>query len=190
VVTAERTSARRELFEVEERIDPKLNRARSIERLDEIFRSGRAPDPRPDGFQYGRFITMSVWGPSDGLTRRIAHLYMPWLGKQFDAAAETGINILKPSARTPMRALWRSYEPRVLADRLEAFPFRTRVAPGAVDSDLDVLKIDYDFEANPDFIIRRILDELVQVDVGFYLGKILFRTKESWKPIGFFTLEN
>ena len=186
----ERTSARRELFEVEERIDPRLNRARSIERLDEIFRSGSAPDPRPDGFLYGRFVTMSVWGPSDSLTRRITRLYMPWLGKQFDSAAETGINILRPSARVPMKALWRSYEPRILADRLEAFEFRTRVAPGAVDPELSVLKIDYDFDANPDFIIRRILDELVQVDVGFYLGKILFRTKDGWKPIGFFTLEN
>jgi hypothetical protein len=86
--------------------------------------------------------------------------------------------------------LWRNYTPeRVMADRVEAFPFRTRIDDGAVDPGVKVLKIDYDFDANPDFLIRRILDELVQVDDGLYLGKILFRTKRSWRPIGFFSLQ-
>ncbi|HEX9236716.1 MAG TPA: hypothetical protein VF972_10610, partial [Actinomycetota bacterium] len=64
----------------------------------------------------------------------------------------------------------------------------TRVAPGAVDPDVEVLKIDYDFEANPGFLIRRILDEVVQVDAGTYLGKILFRIGPRLRPIGFFSL--
>lgn len=89
-----------------------------------------------------------------------------------------------------MRVLWPGYVPeRELADRIEAFPFRTRIAPGELDPETDVLKIDYDFEANPDLILRRILDELVEVDDGLYLGKILFRRSGKWMPIGFFTLE-
>mgnify|MGYP006174464395 FL=1 len=57
-----------------------------------------------------------------------------------------------------------------------------------IDPGLQVLKIDYDSDANPTFMIRRILDELVQLDDGLYLGKILFRTKRAWHPIGFFSL--
>ena len=116
---------------------------------------------------------------------------MPWLGKSFDPQAMTGVNVLTTGARGPMRVVWPGYEPeREFADRIEAFPFRNRIAPGEVDPGVDVLKIDYDIAANPQFVIRRILDELVQVEEGFYLGKILFRRQGAWRPIGFFTLES
>ena len=114
---------------------------------------------------------------------------MPWRGKIFDRAAMTGQNRFDPSARLPMRVLWPSYRPIALwSDGPEAFPFRTRVAPGAVDPAVQVLKIDYDFEANPRLVIRRILDELVQVDGGTYLGRVLFRVGSRFRPIGLFSL--
>ena len=156
-----------------------------------MFRSGSAPEPAPEGFLRGALVMTSTWGWLDGAARRLADMYMPWLGKSFDPAAHSGINVLTPSARTPMRVLWRNNVPeREMADRIEAFPFRTRIAPGEVDPDVNVLKIDYDFEANPSFLIRRILDELVQVDAGFYLGKVLLRRHGAWATIGYFTLEN
>jgi hypothetical protein len=90
-----------------------------------------------------------------------------------------------------MRAVWRRYTPEYVGpDRVEAFPFRTRVAPGELDPGVDVLKIDYDFEANPDFMIRRILDELVQVAPGRYLGRVLLRLNGRFRPIGFFSLRS
>ena len=154
-----------------------------------MFRSGSAPDPWPEGFLRGELITMSVARPADAAARAIASIYMPWLGKSFDPSTQSGVNVLSPSGRPPMKVLWPKYEPeRVLADRIEVFPFRNRVAAGELDPDIQVLKIDYDFETNPDFLIRRILDELVQIDERLYLGKILFRTKNRWHPIGFFSL--
>src|SRR6266571_1028755 len=63
-----------------------------------------------------------------------------------------------------------------------------RVATGELDPGVDVLKIDYDFEANPDLMIRRILGELVQVAPGRYLGKVLLRARGRFHPIGFFSL--
>ncbi|MDQ3940892.1 MAG: hypothetical protein M3238_06055, partial [Actinomycetota bacterium] len=99
-------------------------------------------------------------------------------------------NVLVKSARGPMRVVWPNYEPeRELADRIEAFPFRTRVAPGELEPEVPVLKIDYNFEANPNLLIRRILDELVQIDDGIYLGKVLLRRQGAFKSIGFFSLE-
>ena len=64
---------------------------------------------------------------------------------------------------------------------------RNRIEPGAADPDVRVFKIDYDFEANPG-LIRRILDEMVQVAPGRYLGKVLFRARGTFHPIGFFSL--
>ena len=187
--TLERLQKAAAVTEIEQQLRPGEMRRRAIDELDALFRSGTAPDPAPEGFLPGRLVTMSVSRPSDAVVRGIARAYMPWLGKSFDWQTHSGVNILTKTARTPMKALWPKYEPeRELAERLEAFPFKTRVAPGELDPDVDVLKIDYDFEANPGFIIRRILDELVQVDDGFYLGKILYRGK-SFHPIGFFTLQ-
>ena len=155
-----------------------------------MFRSGRTPDPLPEGMYRGHFITMSLWGPSDAVARRIASMWMPWLGKSFDPASMRGVNVLTKGSKGAVRTLWPGYEPeRELADRLEAFPFRNRVAPGELDPGVDVLKIDYDLDTNPSFLIRRILDELVEIDDGLYLGKILFRRQGAWMPIGFFTLE-
>lgn len=178
------------LVRIETNLSPAAMRASAISELDELFRSGSAPHPQPEGFLSGRLITMSITRPSDALVRGVASMYMPWLGKAFDPSTQSGVNVLTPSARTPMKVLWPKYAAaRELVDRIEAFPFRTRIDAGAVDLGLDVLKIDYDFEANPDFLIRRILDELVQIDDSLYLGKILFRWGSTWKPIGFFSLE-
>ena len=186
----EATGARSRVREIQDRLTPGVVRDRAIAELDELFRSGRAPDPLPDGMLAGRLVTMSLWGPSDRFVQRVARMWMPWLGKSFDPTRMEGVNVLTKNARGPLRALWPSYVPeRELADRIEAFPFRTRIAPGELDPGVDVLKIDYDFEANPGFLIRRILDELVELDDGFCLGKILFRRQGAWLPIGFFSLE-
>ena len=189
--TADRTDTRSTLSDIQKRLRPKAVRAEVIAELDAMFRDGKAPDPQPDGFLPGELVTMSLTRPTDAFVRWLSGLYMPWLGKKFDREANEGINILRPAARSQLKVLWRSYEPNVASDgNLEAFPFRTRIAPGAIDPNVDVLKIDYDYEANPSFIIRHILDELVQIDDGLYLGKILYRTRNSWHPIGFFSLRD
>jgi len=177
------------LEDLTDALRPDSARSRVLAELDRMFRTGGAPDPLPEGFVSGKLITTSVWGPLDSIGLRVTRHWMPWHGKSFDRAAMTGQNRFDPSARLAMRVLWPSYRPVAMRwGRLEAFPFRTRVAPGAVDPDVEVLKIDYDFEANPGFLIRRILDEVVQVDAGTYLGKILFRIGPRLRPIGFFSL--
>jgi hypothetical protein len=184
------SDVKRTLEDIQERLQPNEVRGWAIEALNEMFRDGTAPEPQPEGFLAGRLVTMSLWGPSDALARRVADMWMPWLGKSFDPATQTGVNVLIPSARGPMKAFWPSYVPeRETEDRIEAFPFKTRIAPGEVDPEVQVLKIDYNSDPNPNFMIRRILDELVQVDEKLYLGKILFRRQGSWLPIGFFSLE-
>jgi hypothetical protein len=172
-----------------DRLDPRHNRAQVLARLNEIYRAGSAPDPLPDGFLPGRLLGMSVQPQLDGVVRRIAALWMPWQGKVFDPDSMTGINRFLPNVRIPMKVVFPGHAPATAtALKVEAFPFRNRVAPGAVDPDITTFKIDYDFEANPNFLIRRILDEVVQIAPGRLLGKILFHVGDRFHLIGYFSL--
>ena len=184
-------ATRTRIDELQRLLDPRSAHVGALEELDEMFASGRAPDPGLSGFLRGRLLTTSMGSALDPVTRRVARMWMPWMGKSFDPDARSGVNVLIKSSRRSLKLVWPTYEfERETADALEVFRFQTRIAPGELDPELDVLKIDYDSDANPDFVIRRILDELVEVDEGFYLGKILFRRSGGFRRIGFFTLEN
>ncbi len=179
-----------ELDGLADRLIPGRNRAEVIRRMDALFSSGVEPDPTPSGFQTGRLLATSTWGPWDAVVMRIAQLWMPWLGKTFSPTTGTGLNRFTPTTATRvwLWTLFPRHRPEVArGDRLEAFPFRTCVGRGKIDADVSVLKIDYDFEANP-MLIRHILDELVQIAPGRYLGKVLFRSGGRYRRIGFFSL--
>ena len=181
----------RETDVLADRLNPRRNRAEVLARLDEIYRSGTAPDPLPEGFHPGKLLAMSVQPQFDSVIRRVASLWMPWKGKVFDPDTMTGVNRFQPNVRIPMKVVFPKYTPEEMTRvKVEAFPFRNRIAPGAADADLETFKIDYDFDANPDFLIRRILDEMVQIAPGRFLGKILFRYKGEFHPIGFFALRS
>jgi hypothetical protein len=189
-VVSAATDVHSRIVQLEDRLNPRRARAAVIDELNQLFREGTAPDPAPDGLLRGRAVSSTISPTLDALGRRMAAIYMPWLGKKFDSGAGGGINVLTASALRPMKIFWPSYEPaHIYVDRVEAFPFTTRVDAGAVDPGLRVLKIDYDFDANPSFIIRRVLDELVDIGDGVYLGKVLYRMRDRFHLIGFFTLE-
>ena len=187
--TEPRTSETWELNQLIDRMRPTVNRSYTLDRLGDLFAGGRIPDPPPQGFLRGRLVSMSIWPPFDSTVRRIAGLWMPWLGKSFDSETSSGINVLQKAAAAPIKVLWPHHPPRRdLGDRIEVFPFKTRAEVGTVDPETKVLKIDYDFDPNPGFVIRDILDELVQIDDGLYLGKILYRWRGLHRPIGYFSL--
>lgn len=81
-----------------------------------------------------------------------------WLGKKFNSASSTGVNVFDDGG----------------AIKGERYPFITSVGRGLVDSNLYVLKIDYNIPGNP-FWLRFILDEIVQVAPNEYLGKLEVR---------------
>jgi hypothetical protein len=184
------TGLRARLNEVEERLQARLARAGEVERLDELFVQGRAPDPAPDGFLAGRWLVISCSGVLDLFERGLAGIHMPWLGKSFAPATSTGVNVLTRPSRIPLALLGPAHDPRRggSSGRVEAFPFRTRVGDSACDPGVRVLEIDYDRDPNPPWA-RRVLDELVELDAGLYLGKMLVRGREGFRPVGYFALE-
>lgn len=184
------TDARSRLDDIVERLDTRLARSRVLAELNELFRSGSPLDPAPDGFLTGRVLATSTFAPLDTFGLRARDIYMPWRGKSFSAGAGTGVNILPRSARMLIRLAWPSYDVEGETPvGIEAFPFRTWMGPGAVDPDVDVLKIDYDSDGNPRFI-RRVLDELVAIGDGLYLGKVLLRSEGPYRCLGFFSLQH
>lgn len=80
-----------------------------------------------------------------------------WAGKSFDAVNNSGINLFNNKG--------------ALARKL---PFKTYIGKGLTDPELDVLKIDYNVPENP-FYVRFVLDEIVEVSPGRYLGKVYLR---------------
>jgi hypothetical protein len=170
-------------------------RSEAHDSLNRIFRLGTLPEPRLDGRFDGVPITPTTFAATDPILRALSSLWMPWLGKRFDAETATGDNVMLPSARLPTKLLWPGYRFRSLGDgRYAAFRFRTYAGAGAVDRDRRMLKIDYDWDENPSLLIRDILDELVQIVPGVYLGKALLRrgeaTRTSWRLVGYFALRS
>ena len=71
-----------------------------------------------------------------------------------------------------------------------AFRFLTSTGPSAFTPGVEVLRIDYrDVAENPRWPIRKILDELVQVDDTHYLGQALLEFRGSLRRAAWFALE-
>jgi hypothetical protein len=110
--------------------------------------------------------------PPHGLYKGSVGKDVSWKGKSFDSSASRGINIFEKNGAREKR-----------------YPFRTYVGRGLRDKKIDVLKIDYDIEGNP-WWLRRVLDEVVEVEPGRYLGKIHVRWLLGINfAVGYFRLE-
>jgi hypothetical protein len=165
----------------------KRDRSRALAEMNAVFRGGRLPTVPLDGRTNGQMIAVDM-GP--GITPMVEGLltnHMPWCGKTFNAANATGENLLYTSFLPVARVffpLYRGYRPEG-AGRMTAFPFRTYAGAGLKDPDRQVLKIDYGNPSNP-FLMRRILDELVQVDDNYYFGKAYFKLSASTSHLVFY----
>jgi hypothetical protein len=80
-----------------------------------------------------------------------------WLGKSFDSATSTGINRFNDNGMITRSSKFVTYK-----------------GMGITDPEKEVLKIDYNIPENPIFL-RVILDELVEIEPGKYLGKLHLR---------------
>jgi hypothetical protein len=159
--------------------------------LDELFALGRAPKGL-DGATEGILVAPLIQPLVDKVAGAITGLWMPWQGKRFDAAAGRGDNRLTGVTRWVAKVLWPLYGTKSGPDgeRL-AFDFETRVEPGMLDPETEVLVIDYaPVDDNPRLIIKSIRDELVEIVPGANLGKILYRKGGGYSNIGFFALRS
>ena len=121
------------------------------------------------------FLSGSVPNPlPDGFQKgTVEGVATTWQGKSFARAEQKGINIFTDQGK-----------------KSEAFPFKTYIGQSVQSHSLRVLKIDYNIPENSLFT-RFILDEVVEVQPGKYLGKLnLMIIPFLPMSIGWFRLEN
>jgi hypothetical protein len=167
------------------------DRKRGFAELNEIFRAGSPPDPPLNGSYAGELVALDVAPGLNQFAEMITSRWLPWKGKFFDAARASGDNIFTRDSLLLAHIWWplyRGYKDQS-AERYRAFTFRTHLAPGLTDPDRHVLKLDYNLEGNPSLSVRRVLDELVQVEPALYLGKAHLKWWwGKWQLIAYFSL--
>lgn len=167
------------------------DRVRGLEQLSKMFREGVFPRAPLHGPTNGQMIAADIAPHVSPPIARLITTTKPWLGKVFDAEGASGENLLTPGFVAISRVLFPGYRGfrQVSEHSFAGFSFRTYPGDGLQDPDRRVLKIDYDRPENPP-VIRRILDELVQLDDNYYLGKAHFRLSlTSWHLLFVFALQ-
>lgn len=142
------------------------------------FVAGSTPTSAPDGFYNGSAYLFGG-GP------------VPWLGKSFEKENQKGFNTFTPAGASLLKImtpLYKLFRPNKDGNT-DAYYFATRTGKGFRDKDVDVIKLDYDAPENP-FLIRIILDEIVEVAPQEFLGKVHMKVFPGYyATIGFFGLK-
>ena len=144
----------------------------------EKFVNGSLPSSTPEGFHRGSAYLLG-------------DRPVPWLGKSFDSANDLGFNIFTPNGAKLLRVMTPLYKAfRINVDgNTEAYNFKTYSSVGFKDKGVDTFKLDYASPENP-FLIRIILDEIVETAPDEYLGKVHLKVLPGYyATIGFFGLK-
>jgi len=155
----------------------KYDQKGGIAALDNIYRQGRVPDPLLNGRYWGEFLTANFHPVLDSWLDIITKFWLPWEGKTFDAKTNTGDNIFTNDGLLLGRLIWPFYNGYV-ADgrgRTLAFKFQSSIGKCLLEPDIEVLRLNFDLPDNPPFLIRDLVDQLVQIDHDFYLGKAVLK---------------
>lgn len=167
------------------------DRRAALADLEGCFRDGEPPGAI-HGATRGRVVTTTFGWGLDLLIAGLSRLWMPWRGKSFDPEAKEGRNLFSSNFLPVLRLLWPGYdldrpdEP----GRMSAFPFTTwEGASTFTPGGSDVMKIDYEHPQSP-WLIRDILDELVRIDDGLFLGQALLRVRGSRRRVAWFELRS
>jgi hypothetical protein len=162
---------------------------RGVEQIERLFEQGQVPAPL-EGEAEGMMVAYMVAKPVDFMMRKIGAVWMPWLGKRFDAERERGENRITNEFGFFTRAIWPTYSTRRGEGERRGFEFETRVDRGAIEPAVPVLVVDYSrVPQNPRRIVPSIRDELVQIVPGIHLGRWLYRRpNDQWKNVAYFAL--
>jgi len=169
----------------------RTNRTQGLKVLNDLFQSGTIPTPALNGSFRGELIALDIAPGLSQLVQGLLSARMPWKGKTFNAATNQGDNVFQRSSWRLAHVLWPFYHGyhAKTTQTYRAFTFHTYVAPGKDNPDKQVLKTDYDLPDNPSASIRRVLDELVQLQEGYYLGKAHLKWWwGQWQMVAYFSL--
>lgn len=157
--------------------------------LRRLFRLGTVP--ALDGRYMGELLAVSTGLLSDPFFDWMTRIYLPWRGKNFVAATQSGDNIFQDNiwSRATGRLGWPGYrkEEDTPPGTVRVFTFKTSVALDIEEEETHVLRAEYTDSANP-LPIRRIVDEIVQLPGGYLLGKTHMRGVRELRRVCYFGL--
>lgn len=168
----------------------RLDRPLGLAELESCFADGKAAEGLV-GFRRGRLIATTVGYGLDGAFEGLGRWWLPWRGKDFSRQAPEGVNLFTAGGRRAIRTVFPRYRGLVDGEAgASAFRFTTSVGPSSTHADRTVLRLDYrGVEGNPAFPVRRLLDELVQIGDGLYLGQALLGRGGAFRRVAWFSLE-
>ncbi|MBD2436933.1 hypothetical protein [Nostoc sp. FACHB-110] len=171
----------------------KYNQKGGMVALDNIYRQGVVPNPLLHGRYWGEFLTANFNPVVDSWLDIVTKFWLPWQGKVFDANTNTGDNIFTNDGLLLGKIIWPFYE-RYIPDtrgRSLAFSFHSSISQSLLEPDIEVLSLNFNLPENPRFLIRDLVDQLVQIDENLYLGKaILKHPNGGWFCAAYFTLKS
>jgi hypothetical protein len=165
------------------------DRTAALDELEACFLAAEPPGAL-DGPTGGRLLATTIGYGVDPIAVGLSRLWMPWTGKAFDAQAKEGRNIFVRGFRPIQRVLWPGVDIGLAGgERTYAtFPFITWEGPSAFPpGGPTVLKIDYEHPQSP-WLIRDVLDELVRIEDGLFLGQALLRIRGRLRRAAWFEL--
>ncbi|MGZ8629768.1 MAG: hypothetical protein ACXWZF_02200 [Actinomycetota bacterium] len=168
----------------------RLDRPLGLTELESCFAGGKAVEGLV-GFRRGRLIASTYGYGLDAVFEALGRLWMPWRGKTFSREAPKGVNLFTSGGRRAIRVAFPRYE--ALGDDdagTSAFGFVTSIGPSSTHPDTSVLRLDYrSVTENPSFPVRRVLDEVVQIGDGLFLGQALLWWGGRLRRVAWFSLE-
>lgn len=168
----------------------RLDRPLGLAEVQTCFAGGKAAEGLV-GFRRARSIATTCGYGLDSPFEAMARMWMPWRGKSFSRQAAEGVNLFTVGGRRAIRTAFPRY--RGLGDDEEgtsAFRFLTSIAPSVSHPGVTVLRLDYrGVPENPSFPMRRMVEELVQIDHGLYLGQTLITWGGRPHRVAWFSLE-
>ena len=165
-----REAVARQVHAAQDRLE--RDRHDAIDNLGRLFRLGTVPEP--DGRYEGELVGLSTGLLSDPFFEWLTRIYLPWLGKTFDAQSQSGDNVFVDNAwsKATGKLGWPDYrvqsdddprhDARVPLPELRGAGHRGPGRQGAQDRLRDF--------KNP-LPVRRIVDELVELPGGYCLGR-------------------
>jgi len=168
----------------------RLDRPLGLAEVQTCFAGGKAAEGLV-GFRRARLIATTCGYGVDGPLEAMARMWMPWRGQHFSRQAAEGANLFTVGGRRAIRTVFPRY--RGLGDDEEgtsAFRFVTSIAPSVSHPGVTVLRLDYrGVGENPSFPVRRMVDELVQIDDDLCLGQALMTWSGRPHRVAWFSLE-
>lgn len=169
----------------------KQNRREGWEAFNRLFRQGTVPARGLNGRYHGQLLALNIAPGLTQLFTALTNWWLPWEGKHFYATQQSGNNIFSRQALALSYVFMPFYRVRIPdgPSHFRAFNFRTYTAPGLQDPDRQVFVLNYNLPENPAANVRRVVDELVEIEPGYYLGKAHLKTWfGTWQQVAYFSL--